>query len=343
MATQVTSKPTDLDYSLQQVKEKGDDPLQQVKEKGKDTNPSIPPDSPSSTYAERVADLAHHAGRVENQLPKGLWNLLHASSREVHKLATQDPFLKNLISGEMACSKAYVIYLCNLYSLHQPLEQAQNKIIGRYGTCSFVLPKLYRSQLLLDDIQLWSFFNATGPKFADQKKDSAEFAENIQFYTQACVRQFVDDLNILIKEDPIYAIGAMYALYGTIMSGGQSVKKGVKPAFETRLKDHIETYQKGEEFDEPETHLRKTILEEVIQNPAHIETYVEKSVSFFDLDPTFKATWHQALDRVPEELKLEGERKKQFETKVIALTKKSIEIIPQTIASFQENLRFGRI
>lgn len=249
-----------------------------------------------SEYADgsttsKAAEVEAHGAHIKGSIPIGLWQHLHTSMDEVHKLARKNDFLNSLIKGTMGCSKAYVVYLCNLFWLHKALEEAQERIL-KEGECPFVFRFLYRSEKLLADIKLWSIFNPTAKLFADLDSASEVFLNNIKHFVQPAVFAFVEALASV--EHPLIAMGAMYALYGTIMSGGQLVKEGVKTAFCARFDETLE-----------EGAMEETALcKEVIADPAKKEEFAERSVSFFSFPPdvdvrAFKLHWHAALDALP--------------------------------------------
>ena len=52
--------------------------------------------------------------KVEIESSKSLRHILHQGLQEIHKEAQRNNFLNRSITGEMDCSKAYVVYLCKL-------------------------------------------------------------------------------------------------------------------------------------------------------------------------------------------------------------------------------------
>ncbi|MBS0623411.1 MAG: hypothetical protein JSS62_02195 [Verrucomicrobia bacterium] len=119
-----------------------------------------------SSGLEKMAALSLHGARMQAAMPgDSLREILHRGMADLHVIARKNEFLLNLIGGNMTCSKAYVVYLCNLYWLHNALEHAQARLLHYYPQIDFVMPCLYRSKRLLEDIQLWSFVNPTAPFF----------------------------------------------------------------------------------------------------------------------------------------------------------------------------------
>ena len=309
----------------------------------------------------RKQELEQQAASMQKRIEEHhLHSLLRENMKEIHKEAKQNTFLNDLINGNMVCSKAYVVYLCNLFWLHSALEVAQRQILTRYGEGFFVFPLLYRSERLLADIKLWSFVNSTAPKFADQDLHSTEFLENVKHFVQPCTFECVAEMEALTREDPILIIGFLFALYGTILSGGQFVKDGVKKAFLDRLHTAIAEYQEDEAkkskvesatihvVDEEDTALKAEIMQKVIEDEKEIERYAAESVSFFSFDPDFeipifKQKWHCSLDQIPEQLHLDVEARKQFEKKMISGCEAGIRIVLNLIASLEENLKKGVI
>jgi len=282
--------------------------------------------------------VASFLGAGEIKASPGLRDQLHASMHAIHAEAQSNVFLQNLISGKMSCSKAYVVYLCNLFWLHQALERAQEKIVEKVGSSSFVFPFLYRSEKLLRDIHLWSFPNPTSIYFADKEEKSGEFIENIKRFVQPSVFEFIGRLEVSTAEDPLIAVGAMYAFYGTVMSGGQFVKEGVKKAFLTRLEEAREEFSEGVSCD-------SALKAKLLASPGAEESYIEESVSFFSIPEVnitdFKPHWHEALDKVA--LYFKGEARVLFEKKTVELCHESMRVVLTSIESFHEMLRKGEI
>ncbi|CRX38547.1 Heme oxygenase [Estrella lausannensis] len=323
---------------------------------------------PPSEYLEKQTSMTMDAERIkrktEEEANNRLWNRLHAGIRDVHERARTNPFLLNLIQGQMTCSKAYVVYLCNLYCLHAALEQAQQTIEDKWGEGFFVYRELFRSKKILADIKVWSVFNETAHLFADKNPESPEFVRNIEPYIQESTLKLARSLKEDALSDLPRTFGCMYALYGTIMSGGQFVKKGVKISFLERLQWQIEEYQ--EEIKNPSTaqdtssdslayrekeySLAKTnMIQAALTSSALKEKMAEESVALFSFDkdgfniPLFKREWHQSLSDLPEKLQLKEEALKLFEAQLIECAGEAIGTVLDTIAALEEKLRKGVI
>lgn len=231
-------------------------------------------------------DSLEHSTSTSGSLD--LHRILRVKMQKVHLEAMKNEFLKDLQSGNMGCSKAYVVYLCNLHHLHAALERVQDRV-----DATFVFPELFRSAKLLNDIKIWSHFNDTDLQFSERETDSPEFLGNVNQYVQPCVRDFAIGLDK--QNDSMAIVGTMFALYGTIMAGGQQVKEGVKKAFVKRLEEHLK-----EEDELGESRFKTRIIEAVLANPG-----AEKSVSLFSFDQEgftmddFKQKWHKALNDIP--------------------------------------------
>lgn len=252
---------------------------------------------------------------LEERYPQSLSTELHKGISEEHTKARKNEFLNSLIQGGMTfCSKAYVVYLCNLFVIHEAIEKAQQKIIEKQGQDYFVFPVLFRSERLLNDIKIWSIFNTLAPKFAPKDILPVEFVNNVRELTEKRTHEFVSHIEKMAEEDPLLTVGSLYALYGTVMSGGQFVKEGrngkegVKSGFICRI----------EEIDDDEKMPLKDDMREMIkQNPSCMQTLAEESVSFFSFPENFsislfKKEWHKNLDELREKLGLQGKRERKF-------------------------------
>lgn len=322
----------------------------------------------TSQDAEKKGNLTLHAElikqKTEGEVNSQLWSRVHAGIKDIHERARANLFLLNLIQGKMTCSKAYVVYLCNLYWLHAALEEAQQAIQKKFGPGFFVYPELFRSHKILADIKLWSVFNETAHLFADKNPQNLEFVRNMEPYLQESTLKLAFSLREGAANDLAKAFGTMYALYGTIMSGGQFVKKGVKASFLERLQFHIEEYQEELKYPttvkdiDPESlayaqkeySLAKTsMIQAALATPENIEKMAEESVSLFSFDnesfsiPVFKKEWHQSLSELPGKLQLEDEGIELFERQLIECAGSAIDTVLVTIASLEENLRKGVI
>jgi hypothetical protein len=257
---------------------------------------------------------------------EGLYAFLLESMREMHGVAMQNAFLNGLREGGHSfCAKAYVHYLCNLFVLHEAIEELQNKIIHEYGQDYFIFPELFRSQKLPRDIQMWSVFNPSVAKyFADKDPTKTDFVERIRGLAEDSVKDFIKEL----KAEPLLlAIGAFFALYGTAMSGGQDIRAGVKDGFVVRIKDLLE--KDPEELKELPQSLQDIVAvakydEKIIYEKA------EESVSFFDFGKDFsifefKKKWHANLDSIPGKLKKAEFEKGEFFNGVSRIANRTVK------------------
>ncbi len=278
------------------------------------------------------------AQHVQANIPKGLYALLHEGIREEHTLARKNEFLNSLIEGKMTfCSKAYVVYLCNLFVLHKAIEKAQAGIIEQYGTDFFVFPALFRSERLLSDIKMWSIFNSLSTRFADKDAFSDRFKEEIESIAESSAKEFAKK----IEGMSISVAGVLFSLYGTIMAGGQRVKKGgdghggVMSGFVCRIQDPDD--------DEYVSTFKTQLRQKIGEDPSLAEEYAQQSVSFFSFPegfsiPEFKRDWHGNLDALPEKLQLSGSDKEGFEQKVLANAKQAVSLVTDFIASMLKNI-----
>jgi len=289
----------------------------------------IQPFRPLSSYLPAIPELPI---RLDQQLlsrlfkavypffsqPRPLVSVLQEGFTDAHNVAIQNIFLKGLSEGGMIfCSKAYTTYLCNLYVMHESIEKAQP---------SFVFPELFRSEKLLNDIKMWSMFNELAPTFADLEI-SEEFRQKVASLAEPPAHELAAHIHALNEENPLYVIGPSFALYGTILSGGQSVKKGVKQGFMERIED----------LEEEATSLLKIQIQ---ADPTAFETQSEKSVSFFSFSEKhylIKSQWHKILNTTSTHLT----RKERcfFEAKLIAEVNYATLVLLETIASMLQTLK----
>jgi heme oxygenase len=274
--------------------------------------------------------------------PQSLSKVLHQGISQLHETARRNAFLNGLILGEMTfCSKAYTLYLCNLFVIHESIEKAQKKIIEEYGEWLFVFPVLFRSERLLNDIKTWSIFNTLSSQFADKDIHSAEFNKNLLALVETKSVEFAQHMEKMTasKKDLLLAIGSIYALYGTILSGGQFVRKGVKSGFICRMEEADD--------EEEKVPLKAQIKKEIAEDKNAMEFFAEKSVSFFHFENkdfsilAFKQVWHKNLDDLVGKLGLEGKEREQFEKGVVSGANEAIFTVLNFIETMQLNLKKG--
>lgn len=276
---------------------------------------------------------------LEDKYPKDLSTLLFNGMAEIHKKAKKNQFLNDLIKNQF-CAKAYVIYLCNLFVLHEAIEKAQNEIVSKYGKECFIFPILFRSKRLLNDIKMWSMFTTLAPKFADEDNSTEEFANNVRSLVEKCTLESVKHIEATCQEDPAYVIGTIYALYGTLMAGGQVVKKGVFEGFVFRIvSDDIEE-------DEEKVLLKEYYQDRIKENKECLGTYAEHSVSFFSVSEEvnfsmsqFKQERRQSLNNVLKLLKLEEIQRKIFEKRLVSEVEFAVKSVLNFIDSMLETLK----
>jgi heme oxygenase len=285
--------------------------------------------------------------QIEEGRTRGLWSALHHGTYETHKRARENEFLNSLIKGNLAfCSKAYVLYLCNLYTLHVGIEKAQAKIVDKYGKDFFVFPILFRSEKLRHDIKIWSIFNTLSPKFADLPTDCEEFIKNIHEMTEEITRIYVRRIETIVAQESelFRVIGILYALYGTILSGGQFVKagrdgeSGVKSGFLFRIDDNDA---------EVPSHYFEEIQKKIKENPACKNELAEQSVSFFSFPtdfsiPAFKILWHKNLDGIREKLSQDENTRETYEKMIIEEANTAIDTVLGFISSLLTSLKSGK-
>lgn len=307
----------------------------------------------------------------------GLWQMLYKQTQILHVTARKIPFLVELVNPKqtMTCSMAYVIYLCNLFAIHKSLEEAQVKIIEKYGDGHCVFPILYRSDKLLKDIQIWSIFNL--PEiFADLNASSNEFSNRVLAQIDSHTKAYLAQLNKSVEENPLYAIGALYTFYGTILSGGQFVKDGVLRAFLLRVIGKREAWveesklwvtitQKWNELlKEGASYFNKGngTAEEIIQcfqerlknfNTQDVkwlhlkekwQAYLQETINLFTfpkkfLLSEFKQQWHQSLNELPGKIKFTStEESQKFSERLAEEANRAMQAVIDFIPSMQEHL-----
>jgi heme oxygenase len=183
---------------------------------------------------------------------------LAESTSGLHRLVVLNVFLNKLIKGEFHAND-YLQYLCCLYVIHQALEEVQKQIILHYGKECFVFEELFRSEKIFKDIRAWA-----------QVSESTQV--EIESFVKQPAKEMVVHLKELVKENALYAVGILYALYGGLMSGGQIIKAGVEKKYLSLVGD---------------------------KHQAASEDFGVSLYTFpFDIKE-YKITWHQNLDQVP--------------------------------------------
>lgn len=297
----------------------------------------------SADGAGRAPELAAYGAAMESRVGGSLLQQLHTGMAPIHFEAMNNLFLRNLIARNeetefMTCSKEYVVYLCNLFCLHQALEKAQARLL-KEEKGQFVFPALYRSGRILRDIKLWSIHNPTAGVFSDAEIDD-DFIAKVKYYCLPSVATFIAKLEAM--ENPLLAIGEIFALYGTVLSGGQEVMKGVKKAFVERLNQALDDSRLSPDekaklrLKEYHSALKDEILKKVKESPDAIAAYAADSVALFCFDDphfniaAFKTKWHAALDA----LSLSDEEKKAIIEQCVA----TIRVVLDMIKELQERL-----
>lgn len=307
----------------------------------------------------------------------GLWQLLYKGTQKLHVTARKISFLIELVNPKqaMTCSMAYVVYLCNLYAIHKSLEEAQAKIIEKHGEGYCVFPALYRSDKILNDIQIWSIFNL--PEiFADLDSSSNEFAHRVLAQIDPNTKAYLEQLKESVNENPLYAIGALYTFYGTILSGGQFVKEGVMRAYLLRIigktepwvaesKLWVQTSKKWHELlKEGASYFNKNNASEkeiihYFQERLKLlddeegtwkllkekwQSYLQEAVLIFVFPKNFsisdfKQRWHQRFDELPAKIKLAStEEEKKFSERLIEEANRAMQAVIDFIPSMQKQL-----
>lgn len=146
---------------------------------------------------------------------KLLWEVLDEARRVPHALARKNMFLHGLATNGV-CQTQFMKYLANLLPIHTALEEAQQSFQQEYLKV-FVHPELFRSAAIKKDLEIWEFV-------ADKKFVPWQPGEKTLLLAQ--------HIHDTAKSDPEKTIGIMYALYGTVMSGGQTNKRVVEKSLE---------------------------------------------------------------------------------------------------------------
>jgi heme oxygenase len=291
--------------------------------------------------------LAAAGGVAEQNMPPkapaSLTATLWQGIKEDHLIAKQNHFLNTLIDGEMAfCSKAYVVYLCNLFVIHEALEKGQRKLIEDYGDGVIVYPFLFRSERLLNDIKMWSMFNTLGPVFTSEEMTKPAFIARVKSYAEPDTKAFVSHLDSVSQENSLFIVGAMYVLYGSLMSSGQLLKEGrthkegVLSGFITRIEE------KDEEGEEPLPY-KVNICQEIERDPGKKMEFAEQSISVFCFPEiasiaTFKREWHQKIDALKEGMVEQGQQTADFEARLIEEAKCALGTVLNFTKTMHEKL-----
>jgi hypothetical protein len=256
---------------------------------------------------------------------------MREAMKNVHIRAIHNTFLNSLIEGNLHCAHVYLRYLCNLAVLHQALEEAQGKIIERYGDIGFIDPALYSSERIVHDIQVWARFTPSAKGFVDV--DRSAFEAGIQKFVLPCTAQFIEELRKL--ENPITAVGSIFALYGTLMNGGVMVGEGVKKCFLARIDEAIDDIEHPPSIPLPVNEWKMGIAKEVMANPTVGEKYAKESATLFTVEAfSDKEKWRERLEDVPRRASLDEKAKRAIIQQCVA----TIELVLQFIDELEVGL-----
>lgn len=201
----------------------------------------------TNVYSSQVYISSQTRFIIEQRKELTFRNAIYDGIKEKHAIARNHFFLHGaLIKGEDFCAKAYTRYLGHLYLLHTAIEKEQKKLLGQNPHFAFIKKDLFRSDALIHDIAKWSEFPSDlKVKFFDISENRELFIKNIFDMTEAepATRQFAQKLAEAQQHNLYAVIGCMYALYGTIMSGGQSVKNQLINQYATRTEDSNDPVQ----------------------------------------------------------------------------------------------------
>lgn len=321
-------------WSVPWIENRGFEQLKQPSKEMPQPSESTPSHGSTLEYAHSL-DNARKAH--EELYSYSLWSTLYDGTSQTHKLAKQNQFLNQVIKGNTAFApKAYFTYLCNLYVIHKAIERAQENIETTYGSGYFVFPDLYRSERLLNDIKLWSIFTSYAPKFSHLDIHSDEFVANVKSIVEPSTYTFVSHIEQTSKSNPLFIIGTLYTLYGTILSGGQIVKEGVEKSFVYCIENDV---KEGEHVP-----LAVSIREEIKLDPSALQRYAGRSVSCFKFPdfirfPEFKQTWHANLDELPQKLQLTTEARDEFANNLIGEANFAMKSVLEFIEDMEKNVK----
>lgn len=171
----------------------------------------------------RGAKVAHEATRLRfleaENIRKGsleetqntFREKLFESTKKIHNEAQKNPFLESLKTMDFDPG-TYRQYLIDLYFVHRALEKGEKKLLGT-SFSSFVFPELWRSNCLTKDIDAWGF-----------QSEGLRASKSARAYGLKIMQ--------ITADEPEYLIPHMYAIYGGILFGGQSVKYKIQKAYE---------------------------------------------------------------------------------------------------------------
>lgn len=154
-----------------------------------------------------------------------LWKVLDEGRRESHKKVIANPFLHQLTTGGF-CQTQFMKYLTNLLPIHQALEEVQNRLLEIDSLKVFVLPKLFRSAAIQQDLKIWE---AVADRAGTPSAKALQYAQSIRETS---------------KLDPERIVAIMYTFYGTILSGGQINKRIVEAALKS-FRDYLDGIPEG--------------------------------------------------------------------------------------------------
>lgn len=223
-------------------------------------------DSPA-TYL-RAAEATIHSPKIA----RPFFDALDQARRSQHLEARQSPFLKQLINADKQgfCTKEYLNYLHNLFALHCIIEKAQQIISEKYGSNSFNFPLLWRSKEIEKDIETWK--GIYDPGALDLHEATKEYVAHLK--------------DLISKEQPLPIMGAIYALYGSILSSGQTNRDSIG-AFYLRRREQSPAPTYADD------------------NAVRIFTLPEEVSDVQD----FKERWHHGIEKAFDQLPLSEQEK----------------------------------
>jgi heme oxygenase (biliverdin-producing, ferredoxin) len=178
--------------------------------------PTITQEPPAHSYSVNPSSKALEIAAIRDALllpnAKLLWEVLDKGRVDSHLMVRQNPFLQKLTKGGF-CETEFMKYLVNLRPVHKALEEAQKKLLTIEYLSGFVMPELFRSEAIEQDLKIWEIVAAQ--EFVPWKPSDISLG-------------FAKHISETAMSDPEKIIAIMYTLYGTIMSGGQKNKSVVE-------------------------------------------------------------------------------------------------------------------
>lgn len=134
------------------------------------------------------------------------------NSNDLHSVAEKTGFLKRLLEGK-ASTESYAEYLYNLYEVYRAIEINLEKSKDNEIVKEFVLPEIYRADVILKDVKFLLGENLESVKLL------------------ASTRAYVARINEIGEENPELIVAHAYTRYLADLFGGRTIYGLVKDLY----------------------------------------------------------------------------------------------------------------